>query len=139
MDFFEISDLTIDCDLEHQTHDIAAGAIRIKGNHSRIRRIKAVNWGTRTTSKACYVIASIAADAGATIPGMFDTVIDECIAVEPDSSSLSDGIIAVLHIGDRGETAGLPDFPEPTGESAVIRNCFVDCGQTDLAGDTQDI
>jgi len=141
-DFFEISDLTIDCNLDGQTSSLTAcGAIRIKGSHSRIRRVKATKWGTKTTLKACYVIATITADPAATIPGIFDTVIDECFLVEPSNASVSSGVVVVLHAGHPGKDGAtdLAAFPEPMGDSAVIRNCFVDGGQANLATDTRDV
>jgi hypothetical protein len=54
-DNIEISDLTIDCDLEHQPSTpgldfsrICLGAIFLTGNNNRIRRVRLINFGTRT-------------------------------------------------------------------------------------------
>jgi hypothetical protein len=65
IDYFELSDLTLDCNLSLSPLEgppaIRSGAIRIMGNHCRVQRAKAINWGTRTSSD-CYVFAVITAN-----------------------------------------------------------------------------
>jgi hypothetical protein len=123
VDFFEVADLTIDCNLAGQPADVASGAVRAKGTHSSIRRVKAINWGTRTTAMECYVISSIVADAELPTAEIFDSVIDRCVAVQPSTATLSNGVVTVLHWGNSGD---VDEYPAPTGESAVIQNCYVD-------------
>jgi hypothetical protein len=121
-DFFEMGDLTIDCGITASTSSgIAAGAIRIKGTHSRIRRVRAVAWGTKSVTIPCYVIAGITADPFDTGRPVFDTIIDECTVISPGPNIT--GPVSLLHIGGATEE---PVFPEKVGESAVISNCFVD-------------
>jgi hypothetical protein len=120
---FEISDLTIDCNLTAQVEPVACGAVRIKGTHSRIRRVKTINWGTTTTETPCYVFAAITVEAGSIQDQIHDSVIDQCIAIEPNNDTDEDGVIVVLHVGGPA-ASGLAG--QPVGESAVIRNCFVD-------------
>jgi len=107
VDAFEISELTIDCNLAGQgAVNVAAGAIRIKGTHSRIRRLKAKNWGTKSSTKGCYVIAAITGDPGSSNPSISDTVIDECIAIEPGAGNI--GPVVVLHTKKkRGQSSQL--------------------------------
>jgi hypothetical protein len=62
-------------------------------------------------------------DAAAPTVKIFDSVIDRCIAIQPDNSFVTGGTAIVLHAGHCGE---LPDHAQPRGASAVIRNCFVD-------------
>ena len=47
VDYFEVSDLTIDSNLmiPVATGNTACGAVRVMGNHARVRRIKVINWG----------------------------------------------------------------------------------------------
>lgn len=48
VDFSEILDLTVDCALATQPgSSVACGAIRLMGNHVRIERVKAIQWGTK--------------------------------------------------------------------------------------------
>src|SRR5262249_31703514 len=47
LDTFEVGDLTIDCSLVNQSGtQVACGAVRVMGNHARVRRVKAINWGS---------------------------------------------------------------------------------------------
>src|SRR6185312_4627172 len=59
VDYFEASDLTIDCNLTAQGASLAAGAVRVLGNHSRVRRVKVTNWGSKSGAPTGYVIAMI--------------------------------------------------------------------------------
>jgi hypothetical protein len=57
-DFFEIFDLTIDCNLAQvQAFDIR-GAVRLMGEHVKIHRIKAINWGTQYSAH-CAVFSLV--------------------------------------------------------------------------------
>src|SRR5438093_9155770 len=47
MDYFEISGLTIDCNLAGATTLTACGAVRVLGNYARVRSIKVKNWGKK--------------------------------------------------------------------------------------------
>src|SRR5438552_13618862 len=44
MDYFELSDLTVDCNLAGTSNTVACGAVRVAGKHARVRRIKVINW-----------------------------------------------------------------------------------------------
>jgi hypothetical protein len=128
LDYFEVSDLTIDCNLTAGSPAIACGAVRIKGNHCRVRRVKAINWGTK--GPACFVLAVITADPDAAAPEIFDAGIEDCIAVSPYASTL--GPVTVLHAGGKEYTnTYLEDF----GRAPYIRNCFVDGGSVPLTVD----
>ena len=49
VDFFEVSDLTIDCNLSGQSgSSVAAGAVRVLGNHTRVAKVSVINWGTKS-------------------------------------------------------------------------------------------
>ena len=48
VDSFEVSDLTIDCNfVPAQGTSWTAGAVRVMGNHSRVVRVKVINWGNK--------------------------------------------------------------------------------------------
>ncbi len=123
MDYFEISDLTIDSNLAGATTQTACGAVRVMGNHARVRRIKVVNWGTKASGPACFVIAMITADPATGVNSATDAGIEECIAITPDSGNV--GPATVFHAGPKDDSG---TNAEAFGTGPVIRNCFVDCG-----------
>ena len=123
LDYMEISDLTIDCGLPTGTSTAACGAIRIFGDHCKIRRVKAISWGTKGTVP-CYVFSIIAALPDSGIIETVDSGIDECIAILPGSTS---GPTTAFHIGSQED---INQTNEGFAKSPYIRNCFVDCGVT---------
>lgn len=127
LDFLEVSDLTIDCNLSggSNTGASAFGAIRVMGNHVRVSRVKAKNWGTKTGSQPCYAVAVITGDRSAGLTEVIDTGIEECIAVLPDASVSNVGPAVAFHAGGKEDAAS---NAEAYGKGPYIRNCFVDCG-----------
>jgi len=126
VDFLEVSDLTIDCNLPSGS-SVACGAIRVMGNHVRIQRVKCVNWGSRTTAQCGFVVALIIADpdSGSSVVQADDARIEECIAVEPsDHNNVANAVVNIFHIGGRELTDTAVTF---FGRGPFIRNCFVDC------------
>jgi hypothetical protein len=123
MDYFEVSELTIDCNLASATTQTACGAVRILGNSTRVRRIKVVNWGKKTGGPDCFVIAMITADPGSGVAGVNDTGIEECMAITPGSGNV--GPVTIFHAGPQDDTG---TNAEGYGTGAVIRNNFADCG-----------
>ena len=130
VDFLEISGLTIDCNLPPD-RDIACGAIRVMGNHVRIRDVKCVHWGSRTSDQPGFVIALLVADPDADSPWLaVDAAgMENCIAIDPSENSTA-GVMNILHFGGRELGAVV------TGSFArgpFIRNCWVDAGSPALA------
>ncbi len=127
VDFFEVADLTIDASLP-TTGSVACGAIRVMGNHVRVRNVKVINWGSRTTAQPGYVVALIIADGdpGSPLTRADDAVIEDCIAVLPSGNNNADAVVHVLHAGGRDLFGGAT--PADYGRAPVIRNCFVDGG-----------
>jgi hypothetical protein len=126
VDFFEVCDLTIDCNfVPSQGTSWTAGAVRIMGNHSRVVRVKVKNWGNKATGTPGFVIAMLTGDPASGVIGVSNCGIEECIAVSPHASAV--GPVTVLHVGGREvpNTAAA----EPLGLGPYLRNCFVDCGQ----------
>jgi hypothetical protein len=137
LDFFEVSDLTIDCNLDGQTGgaDMACGAIRVMGNYALIKRVKVIAWGTKTASKTCFVLSVITADPPSKVYEVMDPGIEDCIAVEPSTAGSEPGRkITVLHAGPKDDTAALE---EAYGRGPFIRNCYVDCGTLTLPADRE--
>jgi hypothetical protein len=125
LDFCEVSDLTIDCNLTAQSGNaVACGAIRLMGNHVKVYRVRAINWGTKTSQKSCFVIAVLTGDRSAGLTEQANVGISDCVAEFPDGNGTA-APITVLHVG--GKEAGASDA-EAFGKAPYIRNCFVDCG-----------
>jgi hypothetical protein len=125
MDGVEVSNLTIDCNLAGASSQIACGAVRLMGSHCRARRLKVINWGTKTSGPGCFVIAMITADPASGVAGVTDTGIEECIAIQPVDHPTNVGPVTVLRVGPKDD-AGTDN--EGFGTGPFIRNCFVDCG-----------
>lgn len=125
VDYAEISDLTIDCNLPASTQ-IACGAIRLMGSHIRIRRVKAKNWGNRTQTKTSLVFGLIVSDP---VTGTIteNSGMEDCVAIEPSAvtSSYSSEVL-VLHLGGKDYAAA--DFAEVSGKVPFMRNCYVHSG-----------
>jgi len=131
LDFFEVSDLTIDCDLANQgSSAIAIGGVRVLGSFARVRRVKVVNWGTRSSNLTCLVLAMITADPDVSTDETKGMSIEECILIDPYEGlaplPTNPGMVNVLHVGLKADPAA--NF-EGEGIAPVIRNCYVDCGK----------
>jgi hypothetical protein len=138
IDGFEISDLTIDSNLDNQPlrgsvennyTPVACGAVRIFGSHCLIRRVKAINWGSKTFKEGCFVFSIIDASAettdGSGQPVLQETTasgIEDCIAVQPASSARE---TTVLHIGGRKNPT---NHAQGFATAPFIRRNFVDGG-----------
>jgi hypothetical protein len=128
VDFFEISDLTINCNWSAQSgSQVASGAVRILGNHSRAVRVKVKNWGVKTNGPSGFVIAMLTGDPGNGVNGVTNCGIEECIVVAATQASDSEDPVTILHVGGK-ESASSAN--EAFGLGAYIRDCYVDCGQT---------
>ena len=142
---FEISDLTIDCNVDNQSGrpdpgyaNVACGAVRLLGDHARIRNVKAINWGTKSLKQGCFVLSIIQAsgrpsggDGNPVLTETQDNGIEDCICILPSKNNARE--TTVLHLG------GLPNATNRAqgfGTGAFIRKNFVDCqylSSTDLA------
>jgi len=128
VDFFELSDLAINCNWSGQSgSQVASGAVRVMGNHSRVVRVKVKNWGVKSGGPSGFVVAMLTGDPTIGVNGVTNCGIQECIVVVGDQAPSAPGFVNVLHVGGK-EGAASPD--EAFGLGPYIRNCFVDCGQT---------
>ncbi len=65
VDFAEVSDLTIDCNLGGQTAaTVACGAIRLMGNHVKVERVKAINCRDQGKFRQCRPPDALGAPRG---------------------------------------------------------------------------
>ncbi|HEY9172182.1 MAG TPA: hypothetical protein VI136_07860 [Verrucomicrobiae bacterium] len=126
VDFVEVSDLTVDCNLGSLNGATStAGAVRLMGNHCRVVRVKVKNWGNMSTGTEGFVIAMLTGDPSQGVNGVTNCGVEECIAVDPHGSAA--GKVTVLHCGGKEDATSAT---EAFGLGPYIRNCFVDCGQT---------
>ena len=131
VDHFELSELTIDANLMVPTANSAfCGAVRVMGNHARVRRIKVVNWGANAAIPG-FVVSMVTADADFGLTGVTDCGIEEVIAVSP-AASPSGALITVLQAGPKDDSGS---NAEGYGIGPFIRNCFVDCGSPNADAD----
>jgi hypothetical protein len=131
LDHFELSDLTIDCNLDQQPRmfgsgyaPVACGAVRILGNFCKIQRVRAINWGTKTELCRCFVISLVGA-LGQTDGEPIETVhsgIEGCTAIEPSRNSR--GPATVLHVGGRLDSG---KRTQGFARGPYVRKNFVDC------------
>jgi len=131
LDYFEVCDLTIDCDLATQGNSaIAIGGVRLLGSFARVRRVKVVNWGTRSSNLTCLVLAMITADPIVSTDETKGMSIEECILIDPYEGlaplPTNPGRVNVLHVGLKADSGG---NLEGEGIGPVIRNCYIDCGK----------
>ncbi len=120
LDVVEISDLTIDCNADAAGNQAACGAVRLMGSHCRIHRVKAINWGTKTTVQPCHALSLIVATGE---PALLETVnsgIENCIAILPSHNSKREAV--ALHIGGIEGSNGVQGY----GRSPFVRNNYVD-------------
>jgi len=122
-DYCEIAEFTIDCNMP-SSPNVACGAIRLMGSHTRLRRVRACNWGTRSTSRKCFVFSVITATSGVGGIQTVDAGIEECLANAPAEDGGASRVTA-FHAGGKEDAA---QVAEAFGTGPFIRNCFVDAG-----------
>lgn len=131
VDFAEVSSLTVDCNYGELTNaGTAAGGVRLMGSHSRVLRVKVVNWGSKNSGQANSAILMVAANTSSgnalsNILGVTNCGIQGCIAVRPAASTT--GTTVAFQVGPPSEnamtTAGFARQP-------YIRDCYVDGGSS---------
>jgi hypothetical protein len=129
VDGLEIADLTVDCNLGGQAiagYDfppIACAAINVSGSHIRLRRIRAINFGTFHLSLECFVVQAAQGQPYLPeLPEVVDCVIEDCVIEQPALNNY--WLSTCLHVG-AGER--FSDGVTTYHRACVIRNCVVDC------------
>jgi hypothetical protein len=108
----EISDLTIDCNLQNQRVACSPQGIQIAGSNTRISRVKAVNWGSTASKTECFVIG-IFGDPPAI---KTNCIIEDCIVTRP------------APIQHQYGSSAISIFSEGNGtviRGGVVRDCMV--------------
>src|SRR6266511_6031843 len=123
LDGFEASDFTVDCNLDGQPGtDAICGAIVLDagGRHIRIRRVRAIHFGSRAPNgqySENFVFYANSRDIRA--PGVSDVVIEDCIAELPSPNISWNSTI--FNIG------GVEDGISKYHSGCVLRNNYVNC------------
>jgi hypothetical protein len=124
VDFFELSDLTIDCaaGLPFATGCACCGA-RVMGHHVRLQRVRVRAWGTRCPVHRAYGIMLVTAITEA---GGFESRnagVADCVVIDPFVFG-SDARATAIHVGSPAEA---PSAVEATGLAPYVRNCYLAC------------
>jgi hypothetical protein len=129
-DFFELCDVTLDCNLTSSPSGGATcGAVRVLGNQVRLARVRAKNWGCSLSGGTCYVFAVITANPSS-VAGVSNCGMEGCVADAPaklSGSPANAGTVVMFHVGAI-DPAGVQQ--EDYARSPYIRNCF---GQWDTS------
>jgi hypothetical protein len=132
LDGFEVSDLTIDCNMRGHPWEkrVIIGAIGVMGRRTRIRRVRAIDFGSETHRPTgaswveCFVIS--ACQAHPAFPETKDCVIEDCLIERPSPNSTYDSSCLIFSSGE-----------EPDGgymayhRFCTVRRCVVDCQYQD--------
>ncbi len=110
----EISDLTIDCNLEGQPAPVCAGAIALNGSDIRIERVHAIGWGSRTRGMECFVIFE---SAHPLVGDSTNNLVAGCI-VDQGSRISTDGTTTIALSGRAAGGVGYQ-------RDSAIRHCYV--------------
>jgi hypothetical protein len=134
LESFEVSDLTLDANLEDQPGrtdpgyaPVACGAVRVFGHQCRVSRVRTINWGTRSLKQGCFVISILQASGKPTVNGnpiiteKDHCGIEDCIAIQPSQSCARE--TTVLHIGGLKNSE---NHAQGFGRGPFIRRNFVD-------------
>jgi hypothetical protein len=106
VDGVEISDLTLDCNLQNQGSSACAPqAIQIGGDKLRVCRVKSINWGSTDPATECFVLGLWGYSGGST-----NCVIQDCFVTQPAPVAQSGGTTAIANFA---------------GGISVIRDCTV--------------
>jgi len=100
----EIEGLTIDCNLPADK-PVMCGGVSVQGSHTRIRRVKVVNFGTHNETE-CFAIASTGGHEE--FGPEQDLLIEDCVVEKPSNTSAGGGITAIMitGLGDGARISG---------------------------------
>lgn len=114
----EVSDMTIDCNMQNQTYVTGKlNAVGLWGSNTRISRVKAINWGTSSSTAECFVFYINPSSGNVTAT---NCVIEDCIVTQPAAYSGSAGVTAISIA--------------PNIRTGIARNNLVYNVQTGIAG-----
>lgn len=121
-----VSDLTVDCNMG-ANRGMAVGAVALVGGHQRVRRVRAIHFGSETPMVECFVIAVANAHPNFhELREVKDCVIEDCIVEHPWLNNARE--TSCLHTGG-GERP--TDGVHAYHRGCVIRDCYVNCELVD--------
>jgi hypothetical protein len=134
---FEASDFTIDCNIAGQVNpSLTCAAIFVRGSHTRIRRIRVINFGRQGSpvpqTQECFVIGVAGSEyvTSLTDGERYDCIVEECIIERPGLRSVRE--TTLLHFFGNPQARKPPPGPitydgfPPFNLSCVFRNCYFD-------------
>ena len=123
VNYVSVSDLTVDANVGGQLSlSLACGGIVIYGSHTRLRRVRAINFGTRTLDQECFVLAIAGAtQASEAAGGITDCVAEECLIEQPTPGNVRETTTILLV--SVGGTDGLMAIHT----ACAIRDCTINC------------
>src|SRR6266536_55823 len=123
LDSFESSDFTVDCNLPGQAipnytfPPIACGAVFVQGKNIRLRRIRAINFGTLSPPNECFVLW--ACQATPERNEAVNCLIEDCIIEKPSFNNRGIITCAILAGGEQNDGSGRTAYHR----GCAIRNC----------------
>jgi len=118
-DYAEVSDLTVDCNLPGSP-GVAIGAVGLSGSHTRIRRVRSINFGTQHPDVECFVL--VAGGGHGALPEMVDCLIEDCIVEQPSENNVRETTCLLVQSGE-DPTDGIMGYVR----AGVLRNNFINC------------
>jgi hypothetical protein len=118
-DGVEVSDMTVDCNLQNQGGAVAIGAVYLQGADTKISRVKAVNWGSENNNEC--TIFGIAIHSY--YPAETNCLIEDCIVEQPAQVTHTQGADGFEIYGGPTNQFGIGGNGWICG--AEIRNCRI--------------
>lgn len=128
LEHVELSDFTVDCNIDGQLHSqMACAAVYLVGRHLRLRRVRAINFGSHTPDYRENFVFTLAAPHpntwgywGVANAEGADLVIEDCIAEQPSPNCVNNSTIFGLGGASRPSDGALS-----YARACAIRNCVV--------------
>lgn len=121
-DHSEVSDLTVDCNLPGNP-GMSVGAVSLVGSHTRIRRVRAIHFGTETSEAECFVLVIASAHPALDqVAELQDCMIEDCICEHPSENNARETTVLLVSSGET-RPDGIMAHPRAT----VLRNNYINC------------
>lgn len=118
--YAEASDLTLDCNA-HGNQKTSVGAIFLTGSHTRVRRVRAINWGPQAPPESFVIAVGGSHPVLPEIIEIVDCVIEDCIADQPGlNNNWTTTILGIIG------TTSLPEEKPAFFRGGAIRRNVVD-------------
>ncbi|HXT39213.1 MAG TPA: hypothetical protein VN887_04230, partial [Candidatus Angelobacter sp.] len=127
LEYFAVSDLTLDCNLDGQLigsytfPPIACSGVLVSGAHVKYRRVRVINFGDSSGAFECFVMWSAGADPNPAFVESVDCLMEDCILEQPAINQY--GLVTVINMGATEDAKGVMGYHR----ACVVRNCLIDC------------